>query len=122
MKGAFKMACEIWEETMPTTFPIRVKAIWDENTSKYAGQPILSNVKFRVKNCSGEALDYNILAPRSPWTQMKAVEMLTLTSKLSGLFNENVTPNMFTEPDVTITYFNYNHKLENLCSCSLDEI
>lgn len=120
MKGAFKFACEIWEEALPTTFPIRVKAIWDENTSKYANQPIFSNVKFRVKNCSGQALNYQVLTPHSPWTQMKAVLWLGLAYKLAGLFNESVTPNMFIEPEITITYYNYNHKLENLCCCSLD--
>ncbi|RHL34409.1 hypothetical protein DW026_12855 [Segatella copri] len=120
MKGAFKLACEIWEEALPTTFPIRIKAVWDENTSKYANQSIFSNVRFKVKNCSREAVDHHVLTPRSPWTQMKAVLWLELAYKLAGLFNERVTPNMFMEPEITITYYNYNHNLENLCSCSLD--
>ena len=91
MKGAFKLACEIWEEALPTTFPIRIKAVWDENTSKYANQSIFSNVRFKVKNCSREAVDHHVLTPRSPWTQMKAVLWLELAYKLAGLFNERVT-------------------------------
>ena len=32
MKGAFEYACKIWEEAMPTTFPIKIKAVLDENS------------------------------------------------------------------------------------------
>ncbi|WP_288317606.1 hypothetical protein [Xylanibacter caecicola] len=44
MKGAFKYACKIWEEAMPTTFPIKIRAIMDTNNPMYKDKNVLSSV------------------------------------------------------------------------------
>ena len=42
MEGAFTYACKLWEEAIPTTFPIRIKAVLDNTKSVNNG--VLSKV------------------------------------------------------------------------------
>lgn len=119
MKGAFEYACKIWEEAMPTTFPIHILAILDEtrNTSAY------SKVSMQSLVHQQGTLANSPITNRSTWLQMKGTTM----TELIGIYNTQIytdvlTPSMFYEYDVRITYYNKGEKLKDNCSFSLDEV
>lgn len=121
MEGAFEYACRIWEEVMPTTFPVRMKVILDNNTTKYLDGSVFSKVGYKAMPNNNN--DFNFATTSSPWSQIKANTWLNKTGIFNdGAFNNSLSPNMFREPEVTITYYNYGHKLEKECSFSLDEV
>lgn len=124
MKGAFEYACKIWEEVMPTTFPIRIKAILDEKTSSYQNKPILSKINCNIiKHTEDQNLNYPPYSSASTWTQIKGNEFFNLIGKYQEhTYKYIIKPDMFKEPDITIRYYNYNERLTKSCSFSLDGI
>lgn len=44
MRGAFEYACKIWEDELPTTYPLHIKVIMDDKTTSYKDKPVLSMV------------------------------------------------------------------------------
>lgn len=122
MKGAFEYACKIWEEAMPTTYPIKIKAILDETSTMYQDKPVYSKVLVKVHPHTGDVIYYPPYTNTSTYTQMMGNYFLNSIGK----YNENtyghlVTPDMVIEPIATIRYYNYNNKLVNNCSFSLDD-
>lgn len=120
IKGAFEYACKIWEEAIPTTFPIKIKVILDNKSTQYANKSVYSKIQIKTTEFSTFRPDayYTNLAP---WTQIKAKVWLCK----SGIYDTgDVTPltiNIFNEPEIIIRYYNYNNKLSNECSFSLTE-
>lgn len=123
MKGAFEYACRIWEEAMPTTFPIQMKVVLDDKTEDYANLPVFAKCGFRfVKSSEASVERFNFVAPYAPWSQIKACTWLNRSGVYDDFaFWDMLTPNMFQEPEITITYYNYGQKLKRECSFSLDE-
>ncbi|HCD77306.1 MAG TPA: hypothetical protein DEQ27_02935 [Prevotella sp.] len=54
MIGAFEYACRIWEEALPTTFPIRIEAVLDN--TKTTTQ--LSKISFNVRSHTDDVMSY----------------------------------------------------------------
>lgn len=117
MKGSFEYACKLWEEAMPTTFPIRILAKLDNTTINNS----LSKIQTKTKVNSEEIEDitsYTI----STFPQIKgaAFQEFTGVSNTTAFCNL-LSSGMFIEPDITITYFNFGDQLTNNCSFSLSE-
>lgn len=120
MKGAFKYACELWEEAMPTTFPIRILAKLDESktSSSYSTLTIKSK-NHDFDNWNGIGYPFTT---RSTWSQIKAVKFHELTGMSnSDIYYDTFTRDMMEEYDIIITYFNKSNKLIDNFSFSLDE-
>lgn len=118
MKGAFEYACKIWEENMPTTFPIHIKAIIDERRNSSA----LSKIVTGSRKHTNDTFNYSAPTGLSTLLQMKGTTM----GEYLGYYTTNIywnilTPNMFKEPDIIITYYNKNNRLIDNCSFSLEE-
>ena len=101
MKGAFEYACKIWEENMPTTFPIHIKAIIDERRNSSA----LSKIVTGSRKHTNDTFNYSAPTGLSTLLQMKGTTM----GEYLGYYTTNIywnilTPNMFKEPDIIITY------------------
>lgn len=120
MKGAFKYACELWEEAIPTTFPIRILAKLDESRKSNSYSTLTMKTKTHdFYNWNGFGWP---CTERSTWLQIKAVKFY----ELAGLGNTDVysgtfTKDMLEEYDIIITYFNESNKLINNFSFTLDE-
>lgn len=119
MKGAFEYACKIWEEAMPTTFPIHVLAKLDETRNTTA----LSKVSISSRIHTDDVFsNKNPSTNMSTWTQIKGTTMAEYMGIYTTRIYEDVlTPNMFYENDIAITYYNKGNKLKNNCSFSLSE-
>lgn len=119
MKGAFEYACKIWEEAMPTTFPIRIKVVLDNHRNTTA----LSKVSTQTQlHSNSDPFSYPPLTDRSTWLQMKATTFAEYTGQYSThTYDRVLTMNMLDEPDITLTYYNKNNRLKNNCSFSLSE-
>lgn len=117
MKGAFDYACKIWEEALPTTFPIRVTAVLDENKetnaiSKYACQIIGHD------SCDNDAYPY---FSQSTFAQVKATQFSMLTGRRHTYrYNELDVSKIYRMSDVVLTYYNKSNKLQNTCSFSIE--
>lgn len=104
MKGAFEYACKIWEEAMPTTFPIHVLAKLDETRNTTA----LSKVSISSRIHTDDVFsNKNPSTNMSTWTQIKGTTMAEYMGIYTTRIYEDVlTPNMFYENDIAITYYN----------------
>lgn len=87
MEGAFEYACRIWEEAMPTTFPVKIDVILDDNSS--VGETVFSKAGFKVVNNTKNS--FNFVTPSSPWSQIKANNWLNQ----AGVFNEGAFYDFF---------------------------
>lgn len=117
MKGAFEYACKIWEEAMPTTFPIRVLAKLDETKESSA----LSKISFKTVSNAGRT-PY-IYSTTSTWTQVKGSLFLELSGRYDAdMYHNIVSEDMFVEPDITLTYYNKSGKLVDNCSFSIGNL
>lgn len=119
MKGAFEYACKIWEEVIPSTFPIHILVKIDENKETTA----FSNVSARTMSHVNQEFEYRPFSNLSTWLQIKG----TTFSEMIGEYNTKIyhtilTKDMFDEsnPDVTITYYNKGNKLIDNFSFALD--
>lgn len=120
MKGAFEYACKIWEENMPTTFPIHIKAIVDERRNTSALSKILTASRLHTNDIFGTS--YPAPTELSTLLQMKGTTMGEYMGQYdTRIYWKLLTPNMFKEPDIIVTYYNKNNKLKDNCSFSLEE-
>ena len=108
MKGAFEYACKIWEEAMPTTFPIKIKVVLDETNSMYLNKSVLSSILTKVHSHAGESFSYDPFSAVSTVMQIKG----TFYDEFSGksqthIYDGILDETMFLEPDVVIRYYNY---------------
>lgn len=122
MKGAFEYACKIWEEAMPSTFPIRIKAILDETTTSYQDKPVFSRITMLSRSHTSDHINGNPFTNVSTYLQIKGTKFHEFSDKSdSQLYDSVLSINMFTEPDITIRYYNYNNKLIDNCSFSIED-
>lgn len=120
MKGAFEYACKIWEEVMPTTFPIHVKAILDDKRNTNALSKV--SVETKIHDFKTEKYSYYPMTRRSTWLQMKGTKFAEYIGKYdTNTYDYVLTMDMFNEPDVIITYYNIQNKIKDDCSFSIDE-
>ena len=118
MKGAFEYACKIWEEAMPTTFPIRILAKLDEETQSAS----LSRIAIQTRSHTNDKLSYHPYTNVSTWTQIKGTAYIDFSGRgNAGIYDNILSEDMFKEHDITITYFNKSNKLIENCSFALDE-
>lgn len=118
MIGAFEYACRIWEEALPTTFPIRIEAVLDDKATSSQ----LSKISYNVRSHTEDQLGYPAPTNVSTWTQMKGCAF----AEMAGLYdtytyNSVLSQPMFEKPDFKITYFNKGNNIKNNCSFSLSE-
>lgn len=117
MRGAFEYACRIWEEAMPTTFPIRIKAVLDETQSRTE----LSKIQNKVFIHLNDSLTIYPFSGRSTVLQIKGTKYHEFTGADTQTYDNIITKEMFIEDDIIITYYNKDNRLVNNCSFSLDE-
>lgn len=115
MRGAFEYACKIWEETMPTSYPIRIKAKIDNQRQTES----FSNISFQTLNHGLEDFYCNPFSNTSTWTQIKGA---TFNAGDEYIYQDLLSPEMFTTPDIILTYYNKDNKLMNNCKFSVDDI
>lgn len=112
MQGAFEHACHIWEEALPTTLPIRVKAVLDEQTVTSS----ISKVSMKTKS---DVCPY-AMTRLFTWSQIKGAKFHELSGQSnSDLYTDAITPDMFSEPDFVICYYNKNGYVYNNCSFAI---
>lgn len=116
MKGAFEYACKIWEEVIPSCFPIHIRAIMNTTDRRYVNKPTLSKVTVQVHIHEGG--EGPILPTASSYAQIKGTKYKFFNETTYGNFLDSA---FFVEPDAEITYFNYNNKISDNCSFSLQE-
>lgn len=100
MKGAFEYACKIWEENMPTSLPINIKA--EIGTIRGSlSQNTISKIKNRAYENLSEQNDWVI-----PYkTQIKAVILREAEKGQCLHFVDSISDlSFFNETDFTITY------------------
>lgn len=118
MIGAFEYACRIWEEALPTTFPIRIEAVLDDKTTSNQ----LSKISYNVRSHTEDTLGYPPLTNVSTWTQIKGCAFAEMAEIYdTRTYNSILSQPMFEKPDFKITYFNKGNKLKNNCSFSLSD-
>ena len=117
MKGAFEYACRIWEEVMPTTFPIRVKAVLNETQSGSE----FSKIRYNTFRHDDDYSTNYIFSGTSTFLQIKGTKYHEFTVADTHKYDSIMTKNMFIEDDIIITYYNKDNKLIDNCSFSLDE-
>lgn len=114
-KGAFRHACLIWEEVIPTTYPIKIRAIMDENRN------VSNNTisKFTTVCIN----DFFHWTPRSLNVQVKAMMFTEKTGKYNSEFYKDVIDSLkFYTPEIELTYYNKNNRLYDMCSFSLEGV
>lgn len=120
MKGAFEFACKIWEEAMPTTFPIKLMVVLDETTTAYQNKPVFSKVNFLARSHTNDSLNM-VFSNKSTYMQIKGATFHEFSRKSdTETYYGILYPSLFEEPDATIRYYNYNNKLVDNCSFSLE--
>ena len=115
-EGAFRYACKIWEEAIPTTFPIVVKAIMDNVTPNDQYSEVMSTAY--LHNESGGMIGQYMT---SLLVQAKA----TMFGEETGQYFRDagelqLDSTMFFTPEIQIIYYNYNDKIDNNCSFSIE--
>lgn len=124
MKGAFEYACKLWEEVIPTTFPIRVRAVMDNTTTVYKDRPVLSTVSTAIFNHS----QYDMPQPEpitgtSTVLQIKGTTFDEFSDRLSyNMYADIMDDAMLKDVDIIIRYFNYGNKISSNCSFALTEV
>lgn len=118
MIGAFEYACRIWEEALPTTFPIRIEAVLDN--TKTTTQ--LSKISFNVRSHTDDVMSYPAFTNVSTWTQMKGCTFAEMAGYYdTGIYDNVLLQSMFEKADFKITYYDKGNKLKDNCSFSLTE-
>lgn len=118
MIGAFEYACRIWEEALPTTFPIRIEAVLDNTKSTTQ----LSKISFNVRSHTDDVMSYPAFTNVSTWTQMKGCTFAEMAGYYdTGIYDNVLLQSMFEKSDFKITYYDKGNKLKDNCSFSLDE-
>lgn len=116
-QGAFQYACELWEEVLPTTFPIRISV-----QSQKRNQPISINSPLSKVVSS-------VITPTQPWhsslalrTEIKATMFMQMSGEYNtGYYYDIFDDSYFNENDVTITYYEYaDREFDDIYSFSLD--
>lgn len=123
MKGAFEYACKLWEEVMPTTFPIRVRAVMDNITTIYKDKPVLSTVSTAIFNHSQYDMPQPVpVTGTSTVLQIKGTTFEEFADGLSyNMYNGIMDEAMLKDVDIIIKYFNYGNKISSNCSFALTE-
>lgn len=116
-QGAFQYACELWEEVMPTTFPIRISVQSQKRNQSISVNSPLSKVVSSV------------IAPTQPWhsslalrTEIKATMFMQMSGEYNtGYYYDIFDDSYFNENDITITYYEYADKeYDDIYSFSLN--
>lgn len=118
-QGAFNYACRLFEAIVPETYPILIKAIWDNTTSAYLYSPVLSSCKTFYTNIKqGDMVNFEENESRI-WVKGSAF----IPEKHSNALIEGdnyMDNNLFQSNDAEITYYNYGSKIKNNCDFSID--
>lgn len=123
IKGAFEYACKIWEEVMPTTYPIHIKAVFDETTVNRGNA--YSKVQPMVRNheANKDVVERFYATNVSTLLQMKGTHFFEASSVYdTHVFDSVLTADMFNQTDMRLTYYNHNNQIVNNCSFSLEGI
>lgn len=116
---AFRAACQLWEEVMPTTLPITIKVEHDTVQSNFAIGCELSRIRRENSPYMGGGQG-EPNAPYMYYSQQKAVYYKLISEGLSE-FAYGTNPSFFLEPEITINYHSYaNKSLRDIYSFSKD--
>ena len=110
MKSAFEYACKIWEECVPTTLPIKIKAVMGSIRGNKSNE-ILSKASYATYPWG------RLSAKTATSTQIKAVLLMEGNIGCNISFREFVDSAFFEKYDIVLTY---NYLLMNQMSFSLN--
>lgn len=114
-QGAFMYACKIWEEVIPTTYPIKIRAVMDTTTPKTQ----YSEIESTAYKYNGGGLLGNYKAVYL--SQAKATTFGMETGQYFRPSDELQLDSVsFFTPEMQITYFNFDQKIDDNCSFSLE--
>lgn len=114
-QAAFRYACELWEEVLPTCFPIRITVLSQTKNQNLSNGDALSRV-----TTVGEENGY--YSPYSYRPQVKATTFMEYIGKYdTDIFHDEFDITYFQEQDFKITYYEYaNMKFDDIYSFSID--
>lgn len=114
-QSAFKIACEIWEEALPTSLPIIIEAQMIKRNMDAGTNSILTKVTSREKNGFSEYDGwYTHLT-----SKMKYMAYRELTEQSGSVISFLLDSVCFTEADIHIDFYSYNN-MDDIYSYSLD--
>ncbi len=117
-KGAFKAACQLWEEAMPSNFPIRVEARMTPRNSNATANSPLSKVSIRGRRET--QLGYGLILEPHFTTQAKGTTFGEFMGEYdTRRFIDVLDSSYFEMPDFKITYYAYNN-MDDVYSYALD--
>ncbi len=116
-QGAFQYACELWEEILPTTFPIRITVNSQKKTQSITNNSTLSKI---VSRSIPSIYQYHSSIAYS--TEIKATVFMQMTGQYTTNYYIDIFDNSyFIESDIEITYYEYADKsYEDLYSFSMN--
>ena len=115
-EGAFRFACKIWEESIPTTYPIVINAIMDTTTPASQYSQVSSNAYLHNEpGVNRGQYMTSLLVQAKATTYGEATEQYYRETEELQL--DSV---MFFTPEMDITYYNYGGQIDNYCSFSLE--
>lgn len=117
MKGALEYASKIWEEALPTSLPIRILAILDNESDSR----VFSEVSYKKKSVDN-ITQYGMWSSAAPWSQIKAITLQELSGQSNvSLYSPYFEKSMLDSYDAVIIYYNKRDKLIENCSFALNE-
>ena len=116
MIGAFNYACRIWEEAIPTTYPVRIRAVLRDYSTNATTNSVLSKVSFTTYTGVEHYSTNCATISQIKGTMFDDV----MTARSDHAYDTIASLPMFLEPQMTITINNYKN-LRDYMSFSLDE-
>lgn len=121
-KEAFMTACRLWEEVLPTSFPIKIKVKEQLVNSNMTSNSVLSETYVQSIH---DSVSYYVGEPFAPLllnVQAKGVLYKIMTGQAEGEVEDVVeNSSLFVEDEMEIIYYHYtNKKLNDIYSFSID--
>lgn len=121
-KEAFITACRLWEEVLPTSFPIKIKVREQLVNSNIATNSVLSETYVQSIH---DSVSYYVGEPFAPLllnVQAKGVLYMIMTGQAEGEVEDIVeNSSLFVEDEMEIVYYHYANKgLNDIFSFSID--
>lgn len=114
-KGAFECACEIWEEALPSTLPIRITAIMDTQTSMQKSTTFSKITPLVIQDSSTPSFTIESL-----FSEMKGATFYYLSGYGNFCpYEKSFNDVLLEKSDIIIRYYNFDGRITNNCSFNL---
>ena len=111
---AFQTACSLWEEVLPTTFPIKIKVKEEFINSNMVVNSALSTVFTQTAQDSLSYYNGEPFAPCNPNVMLKGVLYKIMTGETDGDVGDVLeNTSLFEESEIEVTYYHYANKALN---------